>query len=79
MSPAAMQGELVPVHCMGRRQHLQGSTWGYLFLETFAGSSASTFGCSFPTSFSSCRTGKKRSPNVSLESSCSRLTALSGG
>lgn len=36
--------------------HLQGSTWGCLFLETLAGSSASTLGCSFPTSFSSCRT-----------------------
>lgn len=45
-----------PLGAGGRRQHLQGSTCGYLFLETLAGSSASTLGCSFPTSFSSCGT-----------------------
>lgn len=54
-----------------RGQHLQGNTWGYLFLDTFSGSSASTFDCSFPTSFSSCRTGEKISTNVPLESSWS--------
>lgn len=43
----------------GSTEHLQGSTCGYLFLETLAGSSAPTFSCSLPTSFSSCGTKEK--------------------
>lgn len=60
----------------GSKEHLQGNTCGYLFLETLAGSSAPTFSCSFPTSFSSC--GTKEKPCTSIRELPAHHQWLSG-